>query len=906
MKKLIAVFLCVFCPVVFAQSKIDVPVIENSLAIIAGQEGSSDVIQRIAENYAFKAEQINKDGFYRLTAVKAYPREKLELIAEEIKTTYAKADVVRAAGLLSYDNDQRNYVLLPLEIIVEFHQKLSGSDIAKILAQYDVSILRKPLKYLPNQYVLSLAAGKDGVAALVTNLSSNAYVNYAHPNYWKIATTFDVVPFDPLFGNQWHHRNTGQGGGLVDADADTSWAWDFGLGDSDVVIAVADTGFDMDHEDLEDNLYINPAEVAGNGIDDDGNGFVDDVSGWDFTGNDNNPEAQGTENHGTAVSGVALARSDNVIGVAGSCPQCSWMPLRIASPFISDAGMISLFNYVAIMDVDIMNNSWGYTSTAATVSAGLTTAINNAANAGVMIFFAAGNGNSSGWCGGSFPSLNASVVAVSSSTNLDQKVTESAWGSCIDILTPSHRGYNAPFMGTLNVTTTDREGTAGYNSTNLVTGCPSAETADNNYTNCFGGTSSASPFTAGIAGLIKSADSSLNRTQIQQIIQDTADKIVPSTANYNDNTGYSSANTHAYGRINAYEATRVAASNANGGRGNVDIFVRDNVLDWGNTTGYLGEQRSNVRFESPRTSIGHWQSEDIKVDAPPYQAVPTAATFDAFVDEKPSLSAGDVNRAYVRVRNRGHVAAVDVDVKLMWTQFGTALPALNGDFWTQYPGDSLSATNAWTSAECSASGDSFCNVNSIAYSGASVAGTASDNAAIVAFEFAAPTYDPNKANHYCLFAVTDAANDPVDPLSKIRFTADSITPNDNNATHRNYTNLDTSNAVEGFFQFYIRNPLKFAVESWIEIDLDPSLKEYVRYDVKGFIPKERIFMKAGEERLVGIYVNTTNKEVSGDIHVAQYYKGKESVELMGGLSIDVSNRSVKNTDEKEQELGLFE
>jgi len=872
----------------------DDSVIPNALAVAADVEGDRGVIAEIAKQYGLTLES-QSENLYSLYSEGKRAREELEKISAEIKNQYQKQRVIQEVGLLGYDGARDNPVLIPMEVIVEFKQDMSVEDIHNLNAQLNVKVEREPLKMTPNQYIVSIPVGEDGVMDLVRDYLESGVVEYAHPNYWKVYSAFDTTPFDPFFAEQWHHRNTGQLGGEVDADADTSWAWDFGMGSSNILVAVLDDGSDVGHEDLQPNLYVNPGEIAGNGIDDDSNGFVDDVSGWDFGSGDNDPSPQGTESHGTAVSGVAIARANNSLGVSGGCPLCEWMPLRIQYSTFSDATMIDAFNYVAVMDVDIMNNSWGHTSTAGTVSAAVTTAINNANASGVTIFFAAGNGNSSGWCTASFPSLD-SVVAVSSSTNLDNKVTESAWGNCVDILTPSHRGYSEPYMGTKNITTTDRTGNPGYNSDNPPPiACAQADPADTDYTHCFGGTSSASPLTAGIAGLILSADNSLSPTQVENLIQDTADKIVPDTAAYDSDDGFST--THAYGRINAYEAVRVVSSSGSG-RSGVDIFVRDNSLDWGNTTGYLGEQASNVKFDSPRGYIGHWRSEDIKVDAPPYQAPPTAATFDAFVDEKPSLAPGDVNRAYVRVRNRGQVNAQNVSVKLMWTQFGTALPALNADFWTQYPNDSALPGSAWTSMICDGTGLDYCEISEIPYSGASVAGTVSDAAEIARFDFDAPTYDASLANHYCLLAVTNADNDPVDPLSTGILLADSITPNDNNVTHRNYHNLDTSALSEGSFRFFVRNPTRRVIETWLELIVNPRLHELLELKTEGFEWQEPLRMKPGEEKLVTLHVYPQSKEVSGDIGIAQVTKGEKGTEVLGGLTIGVYNSKLQSEKNK--------
>lgn len=867
-------------------------VIPNALAVAAGAEGNREIIGDVAKRYGFFIES-STENMYSLHSESRRDREELEKISAEIKNEFQNKRIVQEVGLLGFDGKKDNPVLIPMEIILEFNKSLSEKEIRKINDSFSVDIVREPLKTTPRQYIVSIPTGREGVWALIRKYIETGTVEYAHPNYWKIDFPLETLPLDPFFAAQWHHRNTGQLGGLADADADTSWAWDFGLGSSNVVIAIFDDGSDIIHEDLQPNLYVNPNETPGNNNDDDNNNFVDDVSGWDFADGDNDPSAQGVENHGTAVSGVAIARANNSLGVSGACPQCSWMPLRRTFGAFPDSGRIAAFDYVAIMNVDIMNNSWGG-APSGSVSPGLTTAINNAKTSGVTIFFAAGNGNTNGWCNSSYPSLN-SVIAVSSSTNLDKKVTESAWGSCVDILTPSHRGYNAPFMGTKNITTTDRSGNAGYNLTNPVSGCPEGEPADQDYTNCFGGTSSASPFTAGIAGLILSADNSLSPNQVENLIQDTADKIVPDTASYDTDTGFST--THSYGRVNAYEAVRVVSS-ASGGRSGADIFVRDNHLDWGNTTGYLGQQKSNVKFDSPRSFIGHWKSEDIKVDAPPYQTPPTTATFDSFTDEKPSLAVGDVNRAYVRVRNRGHVTAQNVRVKLMWTQFGTALPSLNADFWTQYPADSAIPGSSWTSMTCNGTGMDHCVINNVPYSGASVAGTGADAAQIARFDFNAPTHNPSLANHYCLLAVTDADNDPVDPLSTGFFLADAITPNDNNITHRNYHDLDTSMAEEGRFRFFVRNPTRRTVETWLELIIDPRLREQISLKTEGFNWQKPFRMKPGEEQLVELYVHAHSKKALGDIDVVQMVKSEKGKKALGGLTIEIINSKLQDDEKK--------
>jgi subtilisin family serine protease len=872
--------------------RVEVNLAPDQVALVAAQPGLRTAIQSLAQGFGATIVDVFQDSLYVLRVEKKLDRAGLEQLADALKKQGKK--YITETGLAVYD-DQRSKAptLLSNQFIARFGRGVSAADIAALNAGYGVDVVGVD-PYVQNQYLLQLKPGAgNGVLDMAARYEEDGKVDFAHPNFWRLHTTFDQTPFDPFLANQWHHRNTGASGGVVDADADTTWAWDFGYGSPDVVIGVVDQGVQLTHPDLQANIYSNPGETAGNGIDDDGNGLVDDKNGWNFQGcgastlpcgsSDPNPQV-GTDNHGTAVAGVAAARANNATGVAGSCPNCKIMSLRVHFPSLSDQTVINVFEYAANMGVNILNNSWGHTSPSSAVDTAVAEAIEDAADAGSMIFWAAGNGDSDGWCDDSYPSLNDSVMAVSSSTNLDKRVVEAAWGTCVDILAPSHRGYAEPYNGTLNVTTTDRSGATGYNSANPPPLACLAEPANTDYTNCFGGTSSATPLVAGIAGLIMSANGSLDRSAIQQLLQDTADKVVDSVADYNHNTGRSTPETHAYGRVNAYEAVRVAATAGLNARQNTDIFLRDNELDWGNATSYLGEQSSGVKFESPRTSIGHWRSRDIKVDAPPYETAPTVATYDAFVDQKPSLNPGDINKVYVRVRNRGHDAASDVDVKLMWTQFGTSLPAFPGDFWTSFPSDSASATNPWTSAQCAGGATDYCTIGSISYSGASVAGSGADAAQIAVFDMPAPTYDPAKANHYCLLAIANSPDDPVDAISEGIFAADGVTPNDNNVTHRNYTDLDTSVASSFEVRFYIRNPFDREMRTRVILSGDPKLLEATR--IEGFSFGKVLTMKGQSEQLVTIKV-TPNPDVVGDIELSQQNYMGNQFQTVGGLTLGI-------------------
>lgn len=865
------------------------------------QEGTEEKAKQFISTLDLQIGKQSQGALYILKTPRALSREELMTLAQDIKRK--GEGIVATAGLVVKQPESETPMLVSDQLIVGFSPELSRKEIDAIIADNNTRIIMAN-PFVKNQFLLggTLAGTTAGTTAGTKDAPRDAlqsaqrflesvHVDYAYPNFINVFIDLETIPTDTLFGNQWHLRNTGQSAGTVDADADHSMAWDITMGAANTLIAVIENGgFDMGHPDLTPNLWVNPAEIAANAIDDDGNGFVDDVNGWDFSGcasptatgcGDNNASPAAGEDHGTAVAGVAGARGNNALGVSGACPNCNLLLLRTTySAVTSDWAKSLAFGYAQAAGARIITNSWG--SSGATPNT--ITAINNAAGAGVVIFFASGNTTANRCTGvGQDPRVSSpNVIAVSSTTNQDRKVVVSAVGNCIDVLAPSHRGYNAtdPYTGTLNITTTDRTGANGYNNTNPVNNCPSAEASPppanaRDYTACFGGTSSASPLAAGTAGLVLTVNAGLTRAQVQQLLQDTTDKVEDSAGAYNPNSGYSNpaagTPTHAYGRINAFEAVRVAAPVAQGGKAGVDVFLRDNRLDWGNT-----EQPSNTLFESARGFIGHWRSMDIKVDAPPYSATPpTAATFDAFVDETPSATAGDVNRVYVRARNRGPVTASPVTVKLHWTQFGTALPALPADFWTAFPADSTD-TSQWHPLHCGGTASSTCSITNLAYSGSSVAGTAADAAQIVQFDFPAPAIDPALANHFCLLAMIDTPQDPISVGSKASSVVDFITPTDNNVTHRNYHNL-VSDASDSFTEsFFVRNPTRERMRARLRIEAPERWK--VELDHFGF--NQPFMLEPGKEVLVTAKMVLSAMGEQGEISIVQdRFDGKQFVPL---------------------------
>ena len=190
----------------------------------------------------------------------------------------------------------------------------------------------------------------------------------AEPDYLR--RTFETRPNDPEFGKLWALRNVGQRhpvadstallAGLPDADIDASDAWSVQTGVSTTVIAVIDNGFAVGHPDLDGSLWTNRAEVPGNGADDDLNGKVDDVHGWDFA-NDDSSLADAPSLHGTHVAGTIAAEMGNGIGVAGVCPGCRLMLLKVgrSDGTIALSSVLGALAYARAEGADVVNLSLG-------------------------------------------------------------------------------------------------------------------------------------------------------------------------------------------------------------------------------------------------------------------------------------------------------------------------------------------------------------------------------------------------------------------------------------------------------------------------------------------------------------------------------------------------------------------
>ena len=267
-----------------------------------------------------------------------------------------------------------------------------------------------------------------------------------------------VIPNDPLFPRQWALHNTGQAAlyssGTPGADINATLAWDIITGSPDVVIAVIDTGVDYLHEDLRDNMWHNPGEIPNNGIDDDGNSYIDDYYGYDFAADlngNNDSDPMGLNNHGTHVAGIIAAKGNNGIGTAGVCWEAKIMAIKAfrpssPDPYIYTSDELEAFDYVIMMktqynvNVVAINCSFGGTGSSQLEE----DAIVEAGEAGIIVCAAAGNGgaddlgddnNVNPTYPGSYDVSN--IISVAATDNNDALAAFSNYGTrTVDIAAP--------------------------------------------------------------------------------------------------------------------------------------------------------------------------------------------------------------------------------------------------------------------------------------------------------------------------------------------------------------------------------------------------------------------------------------------------------------------------------------
>jgi subtilisin family serine protease len=334
---------------------------------------------------------------------------------------------------------------------------------------------------------------RETVEQAVARLNSDPRVEYAEPNY---RLQFENTPNDPRYSECWGMNNSGQTGGTADADIDAQEAWDISIGSYDVIVAVLDTGVDYTHPDLAANIWTNADEIPGNGVDDDNNGFVDDVRGWDFENEVNDP--MDDYGHGTHCSGIIGASGNNGMGVAGVNWRVTIMPLRIIGDQDYDTYCIDAaeaVHYAVDNGADIMSCSWW---TVQTYSQTLEDAVVYADQNDVFLVAAAGNDTHN-----------------DDDPNYSHWPSEWPYDNIIAVAATNHTDNIAYF--------------SNYGPTTVDVGAPGEDVLSTVWPNqgyeLKSGTSMAAPHVSGVVALMLSIRPDLTKQEVRQFLFSTVDPI---------------------------------------------------------------------------------------------------------------------------------------------------------------------------------------------------------------------------------------------------------------------------------------------------------------------------------------------------------------------------------------------
>ncbi|MDX1387931.1 MAG: S8 family serine peptidase, partial [Acidobacteriota bacterium] len=384
---------------------------------------------------------------------------------------------------------------------------------------------------------LVLVASDIPVERVVAELKKAAEVVDAEPDR---VVQLQSTPDDPFFvsSGSWG-QSYGDLWGLHIIDAES--AWDLTTGSRAIVIAVIDSGLDLDHPDIQGNVWVNAGEIAGNGADDDGNGYVDDVNGWNFADGTSDVGDDHSHGHGTHVSGTIAANGNNALGVVGVMWQASIMSLKgfNAEGVGYESDLAAAIVYAAENGADVANNSWGREGPPSRL---LRDVFAYARDLGVTSVVAAGNDGinvgSDAECFFS-PACLDDVMTIAASNHQDERAIFSNYGTPISVAAPGGGTPDDPGVTLhprFNILSLRARG-AGFDE--LVVGESFYRLA---------GTSMAAPHAAGLAGLVLSRQPGIVPDLVQIVIEGSADDI-----------GEPGRDVHAgFGRINAYEAVLLA------------------------------------------------------------------------------------------------------------------------------------------------------------------------------------------------------------------------------------------------------------------------------------------------------------------------------------------------------------
>jgi thermitase len=388
------------------------------------------------------------------------------------------------------------------------------------------SIILSGNKKKKDTYILNFDSNQD-IHHLIKQYNNLNLFEYVEPDFIGVGggkkSALQDTPNDTYFSRQFGLYNDGtfsQSPATNDADIDMELGWDIEQGDESIIVAILDSGIKLEHPEFNGRLWINSNETI-NGIDDDNNGYIDDINGWDFANNDNNPTDD--HGHGTNVTGIIGANSNNNRGYSGVDHNCKLMIGKILDQ--NNSGYYSWWTDAIYYAVDngakIINMSVGGSG----YSSSMKDAIDYAYNNGVTVVACMMNENNNTTF---YPAGYQNTIAVGSTNPNDERSTPFFWsptsgsnyGNHIDVVAPGNYIYGLDYQ------------------------------SNTNYNSYWGGTSQAAPIVAGISSLLLAQDPNRTPDDIRSILRNTAEDQVGNASE--DIVGYD--NYYGYGRVNAYQA----------------------------------------------------------------------------------------------------------------------------------------------------------------------------------------------------------------------------------------------------------------------------------------------------------------------------------------------------------------
>ena len=338
----------------------------------------------------------------------------------------------------------------PTSIVVQFAPGATEEQRALVRAAVGGGVV-ETWQLVPGLEHIAIPGGVEAAIDAISVIGeATGTVEFVEPDF---IAHIGANPNDPGFANLWGMNNTGQtvnsDPGAAGADIDANLAWDVTTGSSAFVVGMADSGIRSTHEDLAANRWTNPGEIAGNNIDDDGNGRIDDTWGWDFYNNDKDPTDD--NGHGTHTAGTVGAVGNNGKGVAGVCWNVRLAGLKIGSRSgsISLTAAISALDYCIGKGIRLSNHSWGGGSSSSSFSA----AVDRARAAGHLLVCAAGNSGANSETAPQYPASypQDNIIAVASTTNDDTLSSFSNYGATrVDLGAPGSNVYSTYIRNNAN------------------------------------------------------------------------------------------------------------------------------------------------------------------------------------------------------------------------------------------------------------------------------------------------------------------------------------------------------------------------------------------------------------------------------------------------------------------------